>query len=307
MKKHDLMLAGKPPERCLNCDTSLLGHYCHVCGQNARTAEPSLREFCLDFFEMMTHADGKVMRTIRRLFFDPACLTRDYIKGKRASEIPPIRMFFVSLLLFFAFTSVAPFHSIVAREIPEEMAEESHSTLPLSGHAESLKVELKAQVETLTFSGSKRVQKWLDDHLAAALDNPDEVQHVMGEWAERMVLLLLPISAVFLWILYAFPKPVPLYDHLIVSLHSLTVLFLIVTVATILEKFLSDEVMDWLIRALALAMTVHLFAHLKGFYRRSAAGTVLRMILLGLATIVASFLLTLALALIGLQLGAVGE
>ncbi|WP_438384032.1 DUF3667 domain-containing protein [Asaia sp. BMEF1] len=303
MKKYDVALAGKHSERCLNCDTSLLGHYCHVCGQNARTAEPSLREFCYDFFEMLTHADSKVMRTIRRLFFDPARLTRDYIKGKRASEIPPIRMFFVSLLFFFAFTSVTPFHSVIT----EEAAEENHFVRAPAGDADSLNAKLKSQIETVTFSGPKKVQKWLHDHLLAAVDNPDEVQHVMGEWAERIVLLLLPISAAFLWVLYAFPKPIPLYDHLIVSLHSLTVLFLVVTVAAIMDNLLPDEVMNWVTRGLALTMAVHLFSHLKGFYGRSAAGTILRMFFLALATIVACCLLTAALTIIGLQFGASGE
>jgi hypothetical protein len=51
--------------------------------------------------EGFTHFDGRFWRTLRRLLVNPGKLTRDYIEGRRASEIPPLRLFFVVLLIVF--------------------------------------------------------------------------------------------------------------------------------------------------------------------------------------------------------------
>ncbi|CAI9119845.1 DUF3667 domain-containing protein [Brytella acorum] len=283
-----------PHETCLNCNTALMGAYCHVCGQDVRAAEPSLREFLQEFVEMMTHADGKVIRTLRRLILEPASLTCDYIRGKRASEIPPVRMFFVSLLFFFAFTSVEPFHKMIATN-PASVA---------TGSTGKDHDPLKQGVRQIHFGGPRVVQDWLRAHLTAAADDPDEVQHVMGEWAERVVLLLLPISALVLWLLYAWPRPVALYDHLIFSLHSLTVIFLFMTISNVAAHILPSRLSGWLTLSLILAMVAHLFFHLRGFYRRSVGGTLIRMVLLGVSTGFAALALLFVLGLIGLQLGA---
>lgn len=93
------------PERkeknCLNCGTTVVGHYCHVCGQeNIETKESfwSLaRHFVFDIF----HFDGNFFHTLKYIFARPGLVAREYSLGKRASFLHPIRMYLFTSAIFF--------------------------------------------------------------------------------------------------------------------------------------------------------------------------------------------------------------
>jgi hypothetical protein len=280
---------------CLNCQTLLAGPFCHACGQHVLHAPRSLLELGAEVLEMLTHADGKFARTMRRLAFAPARLTRDYIEGRRASEIPPVRMFFVSLLIIFTLSSfTGPMNVAVA-------VNDKAKTTRADTHDHD---EITHALAKLTWAGHPRVTAWLRAHVGSAVDDPREVEHVMGEWAERLVLLLLPITACVLWLLHAVPRPVPLFDHAIFALHSLTVAILALTVLTLVRTVLPDGAEGLAILAFAGVMATHLFVHMRGFYRAGVVATLVRMVLLAVVTAVVCLGLIMLLTLIGLQLGA---
>lgn len=102
------------PERqeknCLNCGTTVIGRYCHVCGQeNIETRETFwtlLSHFVFDIF----HFDGKFFYTLRYIFSRPGYPARQYAEGKRATYLHPIRMYlFTSAVFFLAFFSIDRF------------------------------------------------------------------------------------------------------------------------------------------------------------------------------------------------------
>lgn len=87
---------------CMNCGTTLMGPFCHYCGQpdkNLVRFFPALvRELLEDFMDF----DSRFMRTIKPLLFKPGKLTRDYLDGRRFRYVPPMRLYiFSSLALFF--------------------------------------------------------------------------------------------------------------------------------------------------------------------------------------------------------------
>lgn len=93
------------PERkeknCLNCGATVIGHYCHVCGQeNIETKENfwSLsKHFVFDIF----HFDGKFFHTLKYIFTRPGLVAREYCLGKRMSYLHPIRMYLFTSAVFF--------------------------------------------------------------------------------------------------------------------------------------------------------------------------------------------------------------
>lgn len=97
-KKHADIPPGTP---CANCQTPLIGTYCHGCGQLAEDFHKSVWKLGREALESFFHLDGRLARTIPRLLWRPGRLTRDYIDGKRAFQVPPLRMFLVVLLLTF--------------------------------------------------------------------------------------------------------------------------------------------------------------------------------------------------------------
>jgi Protein of unknown function (DUF3667) len=99
------------PERkeknCLNCGTTVLGKYCQVCGQENIEPKESFFSIVTHFFNDITHFDGKFFTSLKDLLFKPGFLSAEYIKGRRASYLHPIRMYvFTSAIFFLVFFSL---------------------------------------------------------------------------------------------------------------------------------------------------------------------------------------------------------
>lgn len=95
---------------CLNCGAELNGRYCHKCGQENIEPKESFLHLVNHFVEDITHFDGKFFTTLKDLLFKPGFLSKEYLKGRRASYLHPIRMYvFTSaafFLIFFSFVHI---------------------------------------------------------------------------------------------------------------------------------------------------------------------------------------------------------
>lgn len=86
---------------CLNCEAELSGRYCHVCGQENIEPKESVWGLVSHFFYDITHFDGKFFSTTKYLITRPGFLPAEYIRGRRARYLHPIRMYVFSSALFF--------------------------------------------------------------------------------------------------------------------------------------------------------------------------------------------------------------
>jgi uncharacterized protein DUF3667 len=86
---------------CANCGVPLQGPWCYNCGQAGEDYHRSVFKLIGESIEGLFHADGRLWKTIPHLLYRPGRLTRDYLDGKRAPQIPPFRMFLVILLIVF--------------------------------------------------------------------------------------------------------------------------------------------------------------------------------------------------------------
>ncbi len=86
---------------CLNCNAELTGRYCHICGQENIEPKETVWGLVSHFFYDITHFDGKFFSTTKYLITKPGFLPQEYIKGRRASYLHPIRMYVFSSALFF--------------------------------------------------------------------------------------------------------------------------------------------------------------------------------------------------------------
>ena len=98
------------PERkekdCLNCGTTVVGRYCHVCGQENLHPKETVWHLVSHFFNDITHFDGKFFTTLKDLLFRPGFLSKQYMLGKRASFLNPVRLYvFTSAVFFLIFFS----------------------------------------------------------------------------------------------------------------------------------------------------------------------------------------------------------
>jgi hypothetical protein len=267
--------------KCANCATPLAGNWCHACGQRAADHHRSLRHLAIETVEGFTHADGRLWHTLFLLTLHPARLTLDYLRGRRASEIPPLRLFFVTLLMVFAAGSLLAHIHIGGPHVTAADA-----------------TEINGKISNLTIEGFPRLSDWLRPRIALAFNNPDALLTNMREWAERFAFLLLPLSAIVLRLIFPLRRDRTLYDHLIFTMHSLSFAGLVWVLAMILNHIRPHGAPSPFI--LLLVMPVHLFAHMRGVYRTGWFSTLWRMSLLFWCSLGIFILLLTGLALVSL-------
>ena len=86
---------------CLNCKTELNGRFCHLCGQENLEPKETVWSLVSHFFYDITHFDGKFFTTLGYLVRKPAYLSKEYLRGRRASYLNPIKMYVFTSALFF--------------------------------------------------------------------------------------------------------------------------------------------------------------------------------------------------------------
>ncbi|MEO6488518.1 MAG: DUF3667 domain-containing protein [Ferruginibacter sp.] len=96
---------------CLNCNTEVLGKYCQNCGQENIEPHETAWHLVTHFFNDITHFDGMFFQTVKYLITKPGFVTKEYVLGRRASYLNPIRMYvFTSAIFFLIFFSVNKFN-----------------------------------------------------------------------------------------------------------------------------------------------------------------------------------------------------
>jgi hypothetical protein len=291
-----------PGTPCANCATELLGPWCHACGQLGEDFHRSWFRLIGESIEGVFHFDGRVWRTLPDLVLRPGRVTRQYLEGHRAPQVPPLRLFLVVLLLLFFVGSVAGGSApLLQSDYGAGTSAPAGATKGgrLEGLSEADRAKLKAKLVNLKVGiGGEydpAATAWLQDRIGRLIDHPEEFKLLLEAWSERFAFLMLPISALLLGVLFVFQRRFFIFDHLIFSMHSLSFLGLSITLFMALAPFVHAWA-GWLI----VATPVHLFAHMRGVYKTSIIGTLLRMALLFAGSFVAFIILMLGLVLVGL-------
>lgn len=77
------------------------GHYCHICGQQNLEPKESVWALISHFVYDITHFDGKFFSSLKFLLFRPGFLSKEYMRGRRASYLNPIKMYVFTSAIFF--------------------------------------------------------------------------------------------------------------------------------------------------------------------------------------------------------------
>jgi Protein of unknown function (DUF3667) len=293
-RKHALPV-GTP---CPNCATPLEGPWCHVCGQRGEDYHRSIGRLLAETLEGLFHLDGRMWRTAPDLMLRPGRLTRAYLDGHRAPQIPPLRLFLVVLLAIFLAGGLTN-HSKPPALYSHNPADPSSRSFDQLTPAQ--RATVSADVGTINVRvGNPKVDaaatSWLRGHLGRTIADPERFYLILEQWSERFAFLMLPVSALLLSVLFIFQRRFYLYDHTIFSLHSLSAVGLMITAAMLASAVIGDDAF-----LVLFAAPVHLFAHLRGVYRTSAIGTLIRMFLLFIGSVIAALLLVLSLVAVGLN------
>lgn len=276
---------------CPNCETPLEGPWCHQCGQKGEEFHRSIFHLITEAFEGLTHFDGRFWQTMPDLVRRPGKLTRDYLDGRRAPQIPPFRLFLVVVLLVF-FTG-----GLGGGGTPVISSEQGKGAV-LSAPGIKIGVTENAPTPpTEIGAGDTDFDRWMEHRVRGALENPDAFGHSLHAWGHRLAVLALPIAALLLGLLFAFPvRRFYLFDHLIFSMHSLSFQGLLLSLMFLIN------LLPWAIGDLLyLVMPVHLFAHMRGTYGTNVFGTLWRMGGLFVGSLIGGGLIMVLLMFLGLN------
>ena len=98
---HDYADPSAPPRLCQNCESPLTGPFCAQCGQHDVDYHRGFHHLTHDLLENVFHFEGKFFVTVAWLLVKPGRITREFVAGRRASQLNPLRFYiFVSVLFF---------------------------------------------------------------------------------------------------------------------------------------------------------------------------------------------------------------
>lgn len=271
-------------QRCMNCGAALVGPFCHQCGQHQDDLHRSMLRLSGEVVTNFVNFDGQFVRTLPRLLFRPWALTRDYLAGERMSQTPPLRLFLIVIVLVFVAGAFAD--SPMNVRMVNSRQEAARAEQVQASRAMNPNVYLNLQPPENAF------ERWLFPAVRRSIASQQAFQQAMFDWAQRLTVLLLPVGALTLGLLFLFDRRYVLFDHLIFTMHSLSAQGLLLAFVLAVGRFF--PAIAWLM----WLSPVHLFLHLKGAYRIGVFGTLVRMTGLFIGALIGIGLLLFALFLI---------
>jgi hypothetical protein len=302
------LVAQESVETCANCGAVVTDHFCGHCGQRVEHQVHSLSEFLGEAAEVITHADSRVWRTFVPLLFRPGFLTQQYLAGRRASYLPPFRLYIVLSVVFFLIVSLAAHRTGTSPEHPAKapvvvvdpvaaMQKELDATTDPEEQAVirqqiATAIAMKGKFAKLTGTGncSTRIPEgslpdWLRARMVVgcdkiAADNGRALIQSLIHNTGRAMFVFLPLIAALMKLLYWRPKRYYV-EHLLLLLHNHAFIFVSISILLGLEMVVrSDTVMGWVSTVLWIYIIWYLYRSMRRVYAQSRTLTFLKFVAL---------------------------
>ncbi len=140
---------------------------------------------------------------------------------------------------------------------------------------------------------------FIDHGLAKAFANPALVLYKLQANAYKFAWALIPLSLPFMWLLYPFSRRFHTYDHFVFVTYSISFMLLLFVAVRLLNLTVIGDVMTFFA---LLYVPFHMYRQLRGAYRSSRFGALVRATLLlffSLFSVIMFMLLLLALGISG--------
>ena len=165
---------------CLNCGTIVEGRYCQNCGQENVIPKETFWHMFTHFFYDITHFDSSFFHTIHHLILKPGFLSKEYMIGRRASYLHPIRMYVfcsaIFFLLFFSFFTeninigTVENKPLTSKERAKEIERLQEKLLKMPGDTSLLNGLAKAKDTTHAFSAKDVIEAEGENPLISLVD-----------------------------------------------------------------------------------------------------------------------------------------
>ncbi|MEO5816251.1 MAG: DUF3667 domain-containing protein [Gemmatimonadaceae bacterium] len=221
---------------CLNCGASLNGPFCAACGQRDIPPYPSTRELVVDAFWELSGWDGRFATTVKALVQRPGMLTREFLEGRRARYLSPLRLYLLASLAYFVLAAAAPSPRPLIKKPDVSTASESAKSRPervadaVSGSFDNGSKKLTSEERAAALKDIERAPALMRPTLHKVVADPAGFKRGIVETMPRMLFALLPVFAAIVGIFYRRRK---YPEHLYFAIHLHAFLFLALSLATI--------------------------------------------------------------------------
>jgi hypothetical protein len=264
--------------RCLNCGGELRGPFCAACGQRVVPPDPTVRELAGDAWNELTGYDGRIMATLRGLM-RPGFLTHEYLSGRRAHYLPPVRVYLIVSVIYF----------VIAASVPEQASQTGSISGPggmrigvTETNGDGMisaedRAKMLAEVDTAPW--------YLRPMIRAVAEDPSAFRMRMFTIMPRVFFALLPIFAGVVALFYRqrhFPTA------LVFAVHLHAFAFIIFAISEALKFTGRERLADGLGAILAIVFAIYALKSFRAVYGGGWPITLIKATSIGFLYLIAS-------------------
>jgi hypothetical protein len=236
-----LQLTEVRPATCLNCGTALTGSFCAECGQRDIPAYPTVRELAMDAVSEFSGWDGRVASTLQALVRHPGLLTHEFLEGRRARYISPLRVYLTASVIYFLLAASASNLRVEAAKSSGSRVSVTAGNQPLSRAERVGKAAQDAFDKEQALSPAEREAQLKDiaaapplmqPFLRRAILDPAGFKRSILETMPKLLFVLLPIFAGIVALFYRGRK---YPEHLYFAIHLHAFIFLALAASKLLS------------------------------------------------------------------------
>jgi hypothetical protein len=298
-----------PLTHCENCGAELTGPYCAQCGQPAIDYRRSIASLLSDAADAFFNFDARFFQSFGLLLWKPWRLTNEFIEGKRARHVHPLRVYLIASVTFFLVinflsrgshlqpgkthrglkVTAAPLTPAEMKKRPEFFTININSPTPPPAPGVSLgssppptaSVAPPSEEEGFFVHDDNdkdmpKFAKWIEQRAKEKIgptgDRGDLFLKALIQNIAPMVLCCIPLFALVLKILYVFKRRFYI-DHLIFALHTHAFVFLstvvIIGIGFLLNWKAPPALTPITCTILGLAVVMQLLIAIRRVYRQN--------------------------------------
>jgi hypothetical protein len=205
-----------------------VGPYCPTCGQRDTAPNPTLSELCHEAMAELAHWDSKVPATLVALLGQPGRLTQEFLAGRRARWLSPLKVYLICSIAYFASGPVVERvtgHGARAIAQLKVTGDSTERAMLVDSAAFVNDPEIRANA-FVRYIGAAQAWK--------LVNNPGTLKDIIAAAVPKAMFVLLPVFALLTWIAWRstglrFPA------HLVFALHLHAAFFAAALVPVLLE------------------------------------------------------------------------
>ena len=286
---------------CPNCGYQLQGQFCFQCGQNQRDMNRFFWSLVNETFEDIFSLNSRFSRTVSNLILRPGFISNEYVSGRKARYIPPLRLYLVTSLILFLFLTAQNALMGTEGKVPvtidttgvTEVTASDSASAGESSEAQindtiekelgNIEIEFLSDQQVETLKAKIREQASKTYHVLK--EEPSVIYSILLDTLPSMMFVLLPLFALLMKLTYLSSGRY-YTEHLVFTLHSQCFVYIMVLTTQILQLIDSSSTLgtiaSWITFFLNLWVPLYLILALKLFYGQGLAITLFKFVFLSL-------------------------